>query len=44
MGKAMLKQSAFNNSWVDLEDLANGVYFVKIENKEESTTIRVIKH
>lgn len=43
MGKQMLKQNAFNNTWVDLEDLTNGVYFVKIENRDESTTIRVIK-
>jgi hypothetical protein len=44
MGKQMLKQNVFNNSWVDLGDLANGVYFVKIEDRNESTTVRVIKH
>ena len=44
MGKEILKQTIFNNSWVDLGDLANGVYFVMIEDKNQSTTVRVLKH
>lgn len=44
MGKQMVKQSLINNTWVDLSDLTNGVYFVRIEDKNESTTIRVVKY
>ena len=44
MGKQMLKQTIFNNSWVDLGDLANGIYFVMIEDKNLSTAVRVLKH
>ncbi|MFN3446545.1 MAG: T9SS type A sorting domain-containing protein, partial [Bacteroidia bacterium] len=44
MGKQMVKQSLINNTWVDLSDLTNGVYFVRIVDKNESTTIRVVKY
>jgi hypothetical protein len=44
MGKLMLKQNTFNNSWIDLSNLPHGVYFIRIEDGNDLTTVRVIKH
>ena len=42
-GEVILNGSGFNQTMVDLESIASGVYFVHVKNNDFSNTIKIVK-